>query len=454
MNQFLKKKTIKGIYLLLIVIGILLSVNYSYADITINIIAVNGTDKDKVKEIKQELPQDITSEDIISTGGLRVDYNVEKSAYYVTGDISLGPKESKTIKVIINDIWQPDLKKISEITEQIDISFKRLENTEKQEQGKSKQLALKKRLNTILEKYEVYADDTQKRIDNFHLYSGELARLRRDAISINFWRDDKELISEKDTFILNIDLENPSDKQPQTVSHKHFLPPEVLQEHILEPQGFSVRFDELTNRSYLSKEEELKPGERKRYRVTVLDVWNIPQVKINSLNERTSKAYKLLEKTEYEESARYLVNSIEGNLNAIELSQSDDKDIKEHISAFRKNKKRYEAAVNDVEALEDLLEAIREELERSMIKNVLLRIKSLNSIAEIAESIFKKPTIDTSWKIIFGVIIFVGILTIIHFTLWSKRSKNIDTDDYDEYGEDKDEEGDKKESSDKKAKKT
>jgi hypothetical protein len=187
---------------------------------------------------------------------------------------------------------------------------------------------------------------------------------------------------------------------------------------------------------YLSREEILKPQEKKRYQIGIIDVWSIPQEKIEDLKDRTREAYKLLEKTEYANTADYLVKNIKENLTKIEDSQAVKKPIKEHISAFRFNEKYYESAEKDVKALEDLVRAVREHLERSPLKNVLQKITLLNTLAAIAAAIFgEKPLITSFWKIIMGIIAFVAFLTIIHFTVWAKRSKGVKNEDLSEPSE-------------------
>ena len=149
------------------------------------------------------------------------------------------------------------------------------------------------------------------------------------------------------------------------------------------------------------------------------------QIEIDNLRDRTREAYKYLEKTAYEENANFLVANIKKNLEAIEASQAQEKEIKEHISAYRTNLNLFDQAARDVDALEDLLKAVRAELERSRVKNVLQKVKSIKSVADIAEAIFgTKPSAKTIWKYILSILIFVGLITTVHFSLWAKRSKD------------------------------
>ncbi len=389
----------------------------------INVLAVNGTETQKEKEISFTLPKELTEDDIIDTAGLELDYDVDKDAYFVHGKVSLGAKETKTFKVRIRDIWQVDQKEIEKIKKEIGFSLERIQDTDYYETGKIKKESLLRRLDYAVGEQKKSADNIERRIDKFRTYAKEIKKIRRNTFSTAYWHSKPPSPENGNVVRFIIELENPSKDKSKTMEVKRYLPAEVKPEDLVETQGFTVRYDALKERSYLTKEEELNPGESKRYEIQIIDIWNIPQSEIDGLKDRARVAYKLLEPTKYVESAGYLVQNIKKNLEAIEVSQTKSRSVTEHISAFRVNQKRFENAEKDVEALEDLLSAVRENLERSQLKNILQKIRSLRTIADIAASIFKKPAMNTAWKIIASVVAFVGIVTVIHFTLWGRRSK-------------------------------
>ncbi len=397
-----------------------------YADVYINLLAVNGTDQPKDKDIKSSLPQELTAEDILDTAGLELDYDVNEGAYFVHGTVSLGPKETKTFKIRVRDIWQIEDSTVGDIKDQIEKNLNIVKDTEYYETGVVKQEYLKGRLDYLVEQQKLSAEDIGKRIDNFRVYKKELDEIRSDAVSVAYWRSKQPSAKESKLINYVIELKNPSDKETRTVKQNFYLPTEVKPEHLVNFEGFNFHYDVLKGQPYLTREEELKPGESKKYTVSILDIWSIPKENIEDLKERTRKAYKYLEHTEYNDSAKFLVANIKKNLEKIEAAQAQEQGIKEHISTFRDNEKRLEIAKKDVEALENLLIAVREKLERSRLRNVLERIKSLQSIADIAEAIFgKKPSPNNAWKIITGIVIFVGLFTMIHFAIWGKRSKDV-----------------------------
>lgn len=401
----------------------------SFADLNINIVAVNGTDTSRDKEIVFPLPKELAAEDVLDTEDLKLKYDPTLGTYVVIGAVTLQPKETKAIRVRVKDKWKFEDSEVEEIKNQIDLSLERLKNTEHYARGEEKKDALLNRLNFIKSQQDRFADNVEKRIDQYRVYSDEFNAIRSKAVSVKYWRSQLPEARESKTLTYVIELTNPKE-EIITSDDRFYLPEEINSEYIVDLQGFDIRFDPDKEQSYLIKEEELKPGEVKRYSIGIYDVWSIPQADIDNVKDRAIKVFKLLEKTQYGESAKYLVASIKGNLDGVEQSQAAQKELMEHISSYKFNQKKLEAALADVKTMEELLEAVRENLERSQLKNVLQRIKQLKSVGNIAEAVFGvKPSINNMWKIITVTVLFVGLLTIIHFSIWAKRSKKIDAED-------------------------
>jgi len=397
-----------------------------YSDVIINILSVNGTEETKEKEIHFDLPPELTSEDILDTAGLKIDYDVNNEVYFLVGKVVLEPKESKTFKIRVKDVWAIDHKEIGEINKRIDENIEHLKDTEFFETGQVRGDHLRKRLTSIVERQERFADNVEKRIDNFRIYSGEVGEIRRNALSVAFWRSKPPAYDKENVIRFHLEIENPTEKEVNTSSKRHYLPSEIKPEHVAETEGFDIGYDVERGQIFLSKDETLQANEIKKYDIGIVDIWSIAQEEVDNLKNRTKEVYKLLKTTIYAESASYLARGIKDNLERIEKSQSVKKKIKDHISAYRVNSQLFDMARKDVDQLEDLLKAIRADLERSILKNVLQKIKSLKSVADIAEAIFgTKPSMNTVWKIIIGIVAFVGALTFFHFVVWGKRSKAV-----------------------------
>ena len=392
-------------------------------NLTLKVLTVNGTEETKDKEIKQYLPEGLKREDIIDTAGLKLDYDINQGLYYVYGSLTMSAKESKEYDVIIKDIWKVDQEEVALIRAQIEEGVKTIEGTEFTDSAQIKKDTLNNRLEEILKRQTSENLSTQKRIDQYVSYKTEIRKIRSDAVSVYYWRSKLPKAEEIGTLKFMVQMKNPFEDGNKKVKPRHYLPEEVKPEHIVDFKGFDIRYDAQQSVYYLIKEVDLKPGEMVEEEIEILDVWTIQKSKIEGLRERARNAYKILKDTDHAQSAGYLVASIKENLDAIEESQATEKSIKEHISTYRVNEKRFDRARDDVEALESLLKVVLQDLERSILKNILQKLKSLKSIAEIAASLFKKPPLTTAWKVIIGIILFVGLFTMIHFAIWGKRSR-------------------------------
>ncbi|MBP9854362.1 MAG: hypothetical protein KBD53_05805 [Candidatus Omnitrophica bacterium] len=419
-------KKITQLFLLLPTLFTLLICQTIYADVIINVLAVNGTSEARTKEIKQLLPKELKLDDITDAAGLEIKYDVDNGCYAVVGSIELGPKESKTLRVRVRDVWMIQPQNIQEIKEQIDNNYAEVAEGEFGEAAAIKKDSLIKRLDSIVLAQEESADNTGKRIDRYRVNEKELSDIRNNAVSVKYWRSKPPSVEETAVFRLVLEAENPSSTKVKKSEQTHYLPKEVKPEHILEAEGFEIKYDSLKGQSYLWREEELQPKEKKRYEISILDIWKINQQNIENFRDRTRETYRLLEKTEYVKNADFLVASIKGNLEGIEATQARESDIAQHIMDYRSNLVRYDQAKNDVQALDELLEVVRERLVRSRLENMLAKIKSLKNVSDISKALFEGTALQNEGgKTILGVIIGIGAIILIAFIYFLTRSKSV-----------------------------
>src|SRR5665213_3208824 len=99
------------------------TMSISYADIYINVVAVNGAATPKTSSLKFDLPGELTAEDILDTNGLQLDYNVDDADYFVYGDVTLKPKESKTFRIHVKDKWMVTPDEVDALKKQIEQGY-------------------------------------------------------------------------------------------------------------------------------------------------------------------------------------------------------------------------------------------------------------------------------------------------------------------------------------------
>lgn len=411
----------------------------AFAGIKINLVVVNAADENKDYTVKYTLPKELKFEDILDPAGFNVDYDTDQQAYYVGGAINLAPKESRIIKVEVKDVWSVSKEEVQSLKNQMDENLARLEHTPAYETGKALKEALLKGLDNIVAQQENFSGNTERRIEAYRSHADELKKIRDKISSVEYWEGKTAQIdlsldsyTQGKTITMFIEIENPADNEAKSIKHRHFLPPEVRPEDILDTQGFEVRYDAQNKQPYLIKEEDFQPGEKKRYEIEIRDVWNIPEQTQKSLLEQAREASDEIAQysygKEYSNNIQVLIQDIENNVAEIEKSQKENKTVKQHIGDYYFNQKRLEQSREGIRKLNDILALMREkrldELEKNQVRNVLQKLQSFKGIEAVSKAVFgQKPNVENTWRFIWMTIVFVAIFTSVHFLIWWRRSK-------------------------------
>lgn len=421
------------IFIVIVFIGF---VTYAHAqNLYINLVAVNGAEIAKDTPIKYYLPTELKVEDVINTGGLKLEFDIEKSQYYVAGSSTLQPKESKTFKLEVRDVWKIDTNAIDILKEQMEKNLVLLENTPSYDSAVIMRNGMIEKLEYILKRQEQFASDIERRIEEYRANLDALAEIKENAFNLEYLRSGSVSGEKEGTVKMVIEVENPMAEQSKKIMQKHYLPKEIRSMDIVDAQGFDVRYDTQKKQTYLTKEEEFLPGEKKRYIILLKNTWYIPKPLLDSTENRTKKAVDGIVKSEegkgYEKSANFLSSKILSALGQIRSSQEIKQDVKDGIGTYRVNVARYREAEQTLKELERLLSIVTaqrmkklEELDKSKVTNVLSKIKALRGITELSKALFgTRPTITATWRIIWGTLLFVAFFTSLHFFTWRARSK-------------------------------
>lgn len=431
----MKSRAIKFLLFATAIIWGVLACSWLYAaNITINLVAVNpSATEEKETPVTYYLPKEIDSQDILNPGGLNVDYDIDRGSYVLRGSVKLKPKESKTIKVEVKDIWRIAPEEVEILKKQIEENLALLQGTPYYESGQALRDQMFKKMDFVLAQQVNYSENVERRIEEYHAYIDDINQIRKNAFSIDYLKATPAPITDSKTVKFIIEVKNPSKDETKKITQKHYLPKEVRSEHVLDSKGFDVRFDDLKKQSYLSKNEEFKPGETKKYEITIKDIWHIPEDSVETLRQRAQVAYDGVKDSDFSNSAGFLFDTITDRLSRVMSSQSVKQDMQRYIGTFRMNEDHMRDAEEDVAKLETMLAAVKakklEEFEKSKVKNVLQKLQALRGIMAISQAVFgKKPSMNTTWKVIWGILIFVAFFTAIHFFTWWRKSQVMGED--------------------------
>ncbi len=118
---------------------------------TLKVVAINpSTEKSKTVPVRIDLPQEVKPSDIIDSGELKVEFDTERSIYYVyKPDVALAPKQTRVFEVVVRDVWFiPDVQ-LTGVKMQTNVLMKRLEKSEYAQSAKQLGESILSRLDDI-----------------------------------------------------------------------------------------------------------------------------------------------------------------------------------------------------------------------------------------------------------------------------------------------------------------
>ena len=99
---------------------------------TLRVVAVNpSAEKNRTVLIRIDLPLEVKPGDILEHEGLEVDFDTDRSLYYVHNeDVTLAPKQTKVFQVVVRDLWSISDAQLDGLKTQTGLVLRRLEKNE------------------------------------------------------------------------------------------------------------------------------------------------------------------------------------------------------------------------------------------------------------------------------------------------------------------------------------
>ncbi len=261
--------------------------------------------------------------------------------------------------------------------------------------------------------------------------------------------------------VLKIRVENPSKTEAQKVPIKVYLPKEVNPKtDIMDLGGFKLNYDAATGTYYVHGEVPLGPGESVDKVVEMKDVWVQSEEDLSAMLEEAKEAAGQLEGTPYEEEGEALVSEVKKKIEQILKQQEETANNPgERIRTFRQGVQSIDSVEQNISQLGQLkLEAsVGETLKKDLLakkeegegdsaggdkekekeKGKDGAGKEADSETEGAESTIpvgagadeppetvaplgRSISMTTAWQIIFGILIFLGVLSAVAFMSWHR----------------------------------
>jgi hypothetical protein len=400
-------------------------------NISVNIVIANPSQSDKQSmPVKHMLPADISKNDIIDHGALSIDYDLSTSSYYVYGNFMLEPGETRTLKVIISDVWKIPEKEIVNMKNILERKVAVVENPEHKRSAELVANTLKTRLDSILEYQRNNAGDIEARMRMHSINMARFQEIKKNIFSLDASKDQASEESESALYAtLMIEATNVSDVS-SNVPVKYYLPKELLPEYIEHAAGFDVKYDPVLDQFYLFQDLLFAPNQVRLFTITFKNVWVISEQIVTKLVEEASEINAELAKTTFAEEAQALFDIIKEKSEIIIESQKNATNIKDYIAAYRSNQQRLKEIEDYIEKMRALLDTVKSQ-SKTMIERMMEDVGLFRAFRVLADKIFQqnvKP--EFIWKIIMSIVIFVLALTAFFYGIWTIKLRKEEKKKY------------------------
>ena len=403
---------------------------YAADDVKMKILAVNPSETKNLKAVvTQALPAEIDpAKDILDKAGLEVQFDTEKKIYYLSKEVELKPQETMTFEVRVRDVWKIDAETIEAIKKNLEEQINGLKGTKYAETGKLLYEKAQENLDRIVEDQNQPLGINQH-VELYRAHVQQLEDIKNNAFSLEAMR---QLEDEKKKGVLEarflIEAENPS-SESKTITVRSLLPKDVTAEDVLDRQGFNVLYDQVRKTYFLERQESFGPKENKKYTIVLKDIWRVPDQDIRYYKELTAKLYTFFDDTPYMKYAQEQVNGITRMLAEITQLQEEvaaSVSLEDRMRAYVLNTQKMAVVKGKVHDLQQLLPelGLRKENAKDLLSRIKYWVKQLAVIKDaVLISIGLEPDTPMTWWIIFGIILFLAIISTVFYVIWLTKLK-------------------------------
>lgn len=150
--------------------------------VTISVVVANPSkEKSHTIPIKIDLPQEVKPEDILEKGELELQYDDQKSSYFLYNpQVALKPQETRVFNVLVKNVWIIPNNKLSELKSYTKLLMGRLEKSEFAEQAKKIAESVNQRLDDIDAKQRDESVGQKQRIGAYRYNLQTIEAIKQD----------------------------------------------------------------------------------------------------------------------------------------------------------------------------------------------------------------------------------------------------------------------------------
>jgi len=366
--------------------------------------------------------------DVIDSADMEIKYDGDKQMHFVTQEVELAPKEVRTIKLKVRNVWRVPDEELQRIRAEMEQKIRSLQNTKYADTGE----LLYEKVNdmlSLIEEEQAKKIGIKRRVELFRSHRKQLEMIRGEMVSLEtlqMLKDEQEFGVRTTKFVIK--AANPAN-EPREMMVRSLLPKGIETGDVLEKLKFDVLYDEEEKRYALELKDEFAAKENKRYEVVLRDIWYIPQPTLDSLSERTEQLAVHFVGSSYDEfaaqNATFIYESI-AEIEALQAEVGDSNVLADRIRASVLNNQRLSIVKRKIMELQDLLlELPIMRKDEDILKKLVHAVREFQRVADLRKllSMGLVPDYSATWWIILGIVLFLGVVSTGFYMSWLKKLK-------------------------------
>lgn len=410
----------------------LVGVQAQGAVITLKIRTINPSQTEKQKAVATALlPSPAKPEDVENKEGFQFAYDVAAKTYRIRKEVELNPAEARTLEVVIKDIWTIPDEEIQKLGQHAGKLAGALKASDKEETAGRLQGMIDAGIKDVLVRQTAYAVGAVKPLDHIRAYEANIeaiGRIRKDVgllenLVIAAGQDpgailgaqrnppvvDRDITDATNAvLVLHIKVTNTSPAEKRAIPVRHELPAEVRVTDVLDAGGLQVGTDASENACYVYLPEplELEPRAERVFDIKIKDPWALPGGKLSRLDSRIKEILAITREMESYKAVTEQAQAIQKDLDGLKDRKAPEV-VNEGYVAFARQQ------LAEVKALEGRIQRLEELFQPSEKP-----IKAGVPIMDVP-----RPDKRTTWVIIYIILGFLGIFSLLFFLRWFGKGK-------------------------------
>ncbi len=404
---------------------------YAVSDVKFKILAVNPSEDQSLKTtISQPLPSEVDpTRDILDKAGLEVRFDPDSKVHMLSGEVELKPHETRTFEVRVRDVWQISPDEADATRRDLDAQISGLKGTKYFDTAQLLYEKAKDGVDRIMEE-QGKPVGMKQHIELYRAHVQQLQEIQSNALSLAAMRkleDEKKEGIPEARFLIT--AENPS-SEPKTMTVRSLLPHEIAADDVIDKLDFNLLYDQTQKAYVLEKQDQFAAKETKKFMITVKDVWRVSDQDIKFTKDQTEKLMDLLKESSFGKYAAEQGKTILDILSGISKLQEELKSslaLEDRMRAFVLDSQQMNVAKAKLHNLQQLVsEAGLKKDDAAIAKKIKDFVKKLADMKDIVlMAMGLKPNTPATWVIIFGIIIFLAVVsTVFYLAMLKQLQKN------------------------------